>query len=319
MSIQRSTILRGTGKVTWNGATFFGRDDIVARHNPEWTRVGSSVHGTIDRGRKDFICTIPLRLWGAWENLSVLFPSAVLTPTPGTGIFGTSDLPLVIHGRNQDIITYHNAQLTKLADLYLGIDEGIFAADVEFTALIADQKNPEDASAYYTLSTGAYSDTTFAKTNYKQQRYSAAWGAVAGFTAFQAHQGWRISWNLVFEPDAAYSANIGTYDLILSDKEGPFIGRASCVPIGPTLAQLETAANAGANASNVLGRLLSGGQTAAADLVITGSGVSVTLKNAGIVNHGYAFGARPLRIGEVMWETTTAFSSGTAAARAVIA
>lgn len=317
MAITRANVKRGSAKITWNGATFFARDDISARHTPEWVPVRSSAHGNINKARKDFIMRKTLRLWGAWENLSVLFPSAVLTPTIGAGLYGTSDLPLVILAKNGDQITYHNTQLTKLPDLYLGIDDEIFAADVEFTSLIADGKNPEDASAYYTIATGqSYSDSTFALTNYKQQRYSSAWGAVPGFTAFQAEKGWRIRWNLGLDFNAAYSSNVGTYDAIITD----FSGQASCMPINqPTLAQLETAANAGANASNVLGRLLSGGETTAADLVTTGSGVSVTLKNAGIIEHGYVFGPAAQRFGEVTWETTVGFSAGTAAARAVIA
>ncbi len=301
MSITRANIKRGTAKVVWNSATFFSRDDIVVSHDPSWVDV------------VDFICKIPMRLWGAWENLSVLFPSGVLTPTIGAGIFGSADLPLVITGRNGDILTYHNAQLTKLADLYLGVDAEIVAADVEFTAILADQKNPEDAGAYYTASSGSYTDATFAKTNYKQQRYSAAWGSIGGFTAFQAHKGWQINWDLGLEP--IYNANLGTIDMAITG----FRGMAKCVPVEPTIAQIETAANAGANASNLLGRLLSGGQTAAADLVITGSGVSVTLAKAGIVNHGYAFGAVPLRNGEIQWETTVALTAGTAAARAALA
>lgn len=315
MAITRANVKRGSALVTWNGATFHARDDINVRHNSEWVDVRSSVHGVINKAKKDFIAKINLRLWGAWENLSVLFPSGVLTPTIGSGLYGTSDLPLVVLARNGDQITYHNAQLTKLQDLYLGIDDEIFAADLEFTALIADGKNPEDASAYYTIATGqSYSDSTFALANFKQQRYSAAWGAVTGFTAFQAEKGWRIAWDLGLTP--AYSANVGTYDMIISG----FMGRASCRPINqPTMAQLEAAANTGANASNVLGRLLSGGQTAAADLAITGSGVSVTLKNAGIADHGYAFSPSEQRFGEVTWESTVGFSAGTAAARAVLA
>lgn len=315
MSLTRSGISRGAAKVTWNGATFFSRDAINLRALPQWTPLQTSVHGVIDQIRKDFTVKITLRLWGAWENLSVLFPSGATTPVPGTGIYSTTDLPLVILARNGDQITIHNAQITKLADLYLGVDDEIYAADVEFTGVIADGKNPEDASAYYTIATGqSYTDTTFAKTNFKAQRYSAAWGAVAGFTAFQAEKGWRINWSYDLQP--AYSANIGTYDMILQN----FEGEARCIPIGqPTLAQLETAANAGANASNLLGHLLSGGQTAAADLVITGSGASVTLKNAGIMEHGYNFSTTATRIGEVAWKSTVGFTTGTAAARAALA
>ena len=315
MALTRSGISRGTAKVTWNGGTFFSREDINLRALPQWMPLQTAVHGVIDQVRKDFSVKVTLRLWGAYENLAILFPSGATTPVPGTGIFGTADLPLVILARNGDQFTIHNAQITKLADLYLGVDDEIFAADVEFTGVIADGKNPEEASAYYTVVTGAvYADATFAKTNFKAQRYSAAWGAVGGFTAFQAEKGWRVNWSYALEP--AYSANIGTYDMILQN----FEGEARCIPIGqPTIANLEAAANAGAGGANVLGHLLSGGATAAADLVITGSGVSVTLKAAGITEHGHTFGSKSTRLGETVWKTTVGFTTGTAAARAVLA
>lgn len=312
MAIDRANIKGGPAKVTWNGATLMSRDAFHARHTPEWAEVTTSMHGMVDKAAKDFICRIPLRLWGAWENLSILFPSAVLTPAIGTRIFGTTDLPLVIHARNGDRITYHNAQLTKLADLYLGVDMPVFAADVEFTALIRNNTNPESANAYYTEDSAAYSETTFSKTNYKQQRYSAAWGTRAGFTTFQAKQGWNIAWRMQLTPD--YSACVGTYDMILKD----FSGQAKCIPVEPTMTQI-SAQSFSPGASGVAGRPLGSLLSAVSDdLVITGSGVSVTLKSAGIAEHGWSFGDELLRNGEVVWETTAGFTAGAAAARAVI-
>lgn len=313
MAIDRANIKGGPAKVTWNGATLMSRETFKSRHNPDWVGVQTSMHGVVDKAAKDFICRIPLRLWGAWENLSVLFPAAVLTPAIGTRIFGTTDLPLVIHARNGDRITYHNAQLTKLADLYLGVDMPVFAADVEFTALIKNNTNPEAANAYYTEDSAAYSDTTFSKTNYKQQRYSAVWGTRTGFTAFQGKLGWNIGWQMQLTPD--YSACVGTYDMILKD----FSGQAKCIPVEPTMVQI-SAQTFSPGGSGVAGRALGSLLSAVSDdLVITGSGVSVTLKAAGITEHGWAFGDEVLRNDELVWETTVGFTSGTAAARAAIA
>ena len=66
------------------------------------------------------------------------------------------------------------------------------------------------------------------------------------------------------------------------------------------------------------GTLLSGN---VADLTLTGNGGSpvVILKNAGITDHGYAFGIEPLRQGEVTWTTARGFTAGTPDAVANVA
>ena len=57
----------------------------------------------------------------------------------------------------------------------------------------------------------------------------------------------------------------------------------------------------------------------AADLAITGSGVSVTVKNATLRQAGYVFGGVPIRNGELGWESTIAFSAGVPACQLVLA
>lgn len=307
MSLDRANLKGGPAKVTWNGVDFYTDTDILASFDPSWADVNSSMYGVVDKVAIDNVFQIPLRLWGAWENISTLFPSSVLTPTIGQRIFGTTDLPLVIHAKNQDRITFHNAQITGLPDLYLGVDKTIFAADVQFTALIRNTYDPDTAAAYFTIDTAAFTET-FSKTNFKQQRYSAAWGAVAGFTSFQAKEGWNVSWGMKLEPEK--SANLGTVDMVLTD----FMGTARCIPVESTMAQISAAAKM-QGTGNALGRLLS---ATAADLTITGSGVSVALKNAGLAKHAFAFGSKPLRNGEITWETTVGFSAGSPGARAAL-
>jgi hypothetical protein len=314
MGIARSQLGRGPAVVTWNGITMWTRDDIIPRHGPVWNPVPTSLYGQIDKTRKDLVIKVPLRLWGAWESLSTLFPSAIMNPTPGTALFGASDLPLVILGRNGDQVTYTNAALTKLADLYLGVDEDLFVADVEFTALLANSANPEDDYAFYRVQTGiSYADGSFAKTNFKKVRFSGAWGAKTGFTTIVGQKGWRVAWSLDAQPDPV--DGLGTVSMFI----GPngLIGNVKCVPIGPTLAQIETQAKLGGvtGVGQAHGALLGAN---AADLTLAGSGISIVAKNAAIVEHGYAFGTNPLRVGEMAWETTRAFSAGVPAAVATV-
>ena len=143
----RSSLGRGPAMITWNSGTIWTRDDCVPRHDPVWHPATTSMYGRVDKYKSDLVIKISLPIWGAFENLSILFPSAVLNPTIGSSIFGTSDLTLTILARNGDQIVYTNAQLTKLANLHLGVDAELWSADAEFTCLCGNSNNPEDAGA----------------------------------------------------------------------------------------------------------------------------------------------------------------------------
>jgi hypothetical protein len=299
MSISRASLGRGPAVITYGGATLYTRDDIVPRHAPVWNPVMTSMYGEVDKYKRDLVIKVLLRLWGAWESLSVLFPAYALSPTIGASLYGAADSPLVLLARNGDKITYANAQITKLSDLYLGVDSELFQADVEFTALLSNATEPEAANAYYTIATGqAYADNAFAKTNFKRVRFTGAWGAKTGWTTIVPQKGVNINWTLDLRsvPVDGY----GTVDMTVAN----FIGAAKCIPIGPTLTQLEAQANAQGSA---MGTLLS---AAAADLLWTGSAISILLKNAGAMEHGYAWGIEPLRVGEFGWSTTRGFAAG---------
>lgn len=301
MSVSRAILGRGPAIVSYNGITLFTRDDIVPRHAPVWNPVVTSMYGEVDKSKRDLAIRIPLRLWGSWENLAVLFPASVMNPVIGLSVYGTVDTPLTILARNGDQITYTNAQITKLGDLYLGVDSELWAADVEFTALLKNAANPEDAGAYYTTATGqAYADNAFSKQNFKRVRWTGVWGNKVGFGSLAAQKGFNIAWTLDLRPIVV--DGYGTVDMTL----GNFIGMVRCIPIGPTLQQIETNAYATGTPHGALLSTNANGN----DFVMTGGGSSVTLKNAGLMEHGYAFGVEPLRIGEVSWGTTRGFVAG---------
>jgi len=317
MALDRTLLARGPAIVTYSGRTFYTNADILSRFGPVWNPVSTSMYGQVDKVLADRIYKLPLRLWGAWENLSVLFPSYAMSPQAGASIFGATATPLTILARNGDQITYANAQITKLANLFFGADSDLFAADVEFTCIIGNSSgstlfNPEDPNAYYTTATGQpYADAAFAKTNYKRVRFTGAWGTIAGFMSIIPQRGFQVSWELDVQPLTC--DGLGTVDFTVG--ENILQGTCKCVPIQPTMAQLE----AQVAAQNVpLGTLL--GATTA-DLTLTGNGGSpvVVLKNAGITEHGYAFGIGPLRQGEITWTTTRGFSAGAPDAVASVA
>jgi hypothetical protein len=270
------------------------------------------MYGRVDKYVANRVIKIGLQLWGAYENLDLLFPSYIINPTIGASVFGTTDVPWTILARNGDQIVYKNAQITKMGDLFLGVDSELWAANVEITALIANNTAPETANAYYTLSTGqAYADGAFAKTNLLRNRWTSIWTGLAGFSsAFPSQKGIHISWD--FDAKPLNCDGYGTVDMTVG--ENGLLGKCKLIPVGgPTLAQIEAQAAAQGVA---IGALLSG---ISADLTHTSGSHSIALKNAAITEHGYMFGVEPLRIGEIGWETTRGFAAGVPAAIATIA
>ena len=267
----RSSLGRGPALALFNTHTFFTSGDILSRLGPVWKAVMTSMYGEVDSAITDRVYKIPLRLWGAWENLTDIFPAGVMNPVIGSAIFGSSDATFTIWARNGDKIVFTNAAVTKVANLHLGVDSDLFAADVEITAICGNTANPEDANAYYTLTNSALTENAFTKTNFKKSRWSAAWGALTGFTSFVGQKGFEIGWTMDLKPVPV--DGWGTRDFTLS----AFKGQCKCIPIGPTLAQLEAQAAAQGCA---LGTLLS---NTSADLTVTAaSSGSVVLKNAAI-------------------------------------
>lgn len=309
MSLSRALLRGSPAKVTFNGGTFYSRDDFFTPMEPQWGEVPNSMHGLCDHAVVDNRFVIRMRLWGAWENLSTLFPSTIIGASAvGGRLSGLSatDKPLVVHGRNQDRINYTHAFLTKMPDLYLGIDAEIFAADVEFTAVVGNGLQPEASGSLYTMDTAAFTDS-LVKTNYKQQRYDAVWGTQGGFTAFQFMKGINVMWEPKLSPH--FSANVGTVDFDVED----VIIKVKGIPLEPTNAQM--LAPTGVN-TGLLGRLRSAGTTdSSKDMAITGSGVALTLYKMAMLQQQFAWGAKPLRNGEVVWQNFATDNS----ARALVA
>ncbi len=307
MSIDRSLLVKGPAKLTFKSSTFFSEDDFTLSVDPSTNDVSTSMHGKIDEAMHDVIAKCSFTPFGNWSALTVLFPSAYLSPTIGTRIMGDTDSPLVIASNNGDVYTLISAGITKMPTLYLGADKPIFGP-IEFTGVRGNTMDASDDDSLLTVATGiSYSDTTFSPANYKQQSYSAAWGSVDGFDDFQAQEGWHVEFELKLEPIKING--VGTVDFSIASCQAI----AKCKPYGPTGTQILAAAQV---QSAALGRRYG---TGAADLVITGSGVTVTVKNAQLKTAGFMFGGKPLRNGEVGFVGTVAFSSGVASARAVLA
>ncbi len=319
--------------VKWNGVYFWTAPDFTAKHAPAWEAVNTSMHGRVDRFKKDLLIKIPIKLWGAYENIGILFPVTASTGQPalfasappiGSSLFTPAtyagDLPLEIWSRNNDTISYTNAQITKLANLRLGVDADLFEAEVEFTCLVGAGLDPGVSAAYYALGTTAWSDATagFSSANYLKTRFSGAWGALTGFSPIYPEKGFEVGWDLELEP--VMMDGYGTVDFVIKN----FHATCKCVPVGPTMAQINAQSQADVSGGGVpIGALLS---TVKADLTLTGfynaayssAPPVIVLKNCSMLEHSFNFGLSVLRNGEITWETQRAFAGGAPSTTATV-
>jgi hypothetical protein len=288
MGITRSTLTRGPAYAGFNSTTFHFSDDSKVEISPTWQIARAALIGIVDETVSDLAirCTgTPL----TWTSLSTLFP--YLTPTVGQRLYGDTDKPLTWAANNGDVFTIASAAVTKMPDLTLGGEKDIIGP-VEFTGLIANGDDPENANSYYTIATGqSFSAPALDTTKLTRQRYTAAWGSFTGFTSFQAQDTWTISHELELNPVKIQGR---TVDMTV----GSYRCMAKCMPAEPTMANIDAALLIQGTGAKQ-GRRLSANS---ADLVITGQNtVSITLKNAGLKTAGFVFGGKPLRNGELGW------------------
>lgn len=308
-SISRSNLAGiGAPKVTFNGHTFWTRDDVMVPLVHDLVEQRSAMYGRVTKTRKGRKIEINLPLYGFWTNLSDLFPSYILEPTPQR-IFGTSDLTLVLLAKNGDKLTIKNARVTGIANLKLAANAQIFSGMVKFTGLIANNASPTDANAYYQFQTGqAYAEGDFPQTPFKSLTWTGAWGSRTGFTSILTQEGWTLDWEIGMQEDVV--DGIGPVDMIIQT----FWGKASAIPVGPTAAQID----AGVDFQSTYGAVGADIQTDSDDLVLTDGTSTLTLTKAAMVQTGYVFSPTKKRIGDTHWEGTRGFSSGAPVAMASV-
>lgn len=312
MSTTRSTLIIGPAKVVRSGTTLFTADDFQINPRISWQDKRTSMHGIVDASKDDVTVECTFTPAGIWSYRTVLFPY-LGTTTPGSEksrgyrIFTGSDTPLAITSFDGSLYTLKAAAVTKMPDIILGPEASLFGP-VTFTGVVQDATEPEASDSIYSIGSASYSDATFDPTALVKQRYAAAWSGKTGFTAFQAQTAWTIQSALTVQP-----VRVQGYTREMTIDSMKFM--AKCIPVGPTGAQIDAALAAQGSGATEGSRLSAG----AADLVISGSGISVTLKNAALREAGYVFGGTPLRNGELGWETTIAFSSGVPVSQLILA
>lgn len=295
MAIDRTTILKGPGSVTFDGATLHDANGITAEIETPTMDVPSSISGSIDTLKTDQTGTVSFTPAGevSVAILAALFPHQ--TPVIGSSIFGAADKPIVVHSLAGTKVTFTAGALTQPPEIILSPVATAFGA-ATLSAVVGKGKGPDTLAALYAVEAAAYAGGGPDPAGIGGNMYTGTWGTtVIADTA----AGWRVTIELQTSPIVTDS--VGTVDMVL---EGVTV-RASCQPVGLT----ESALLEMLPASKARGSSLRG----ANDLVISAPapGLTVTLRNAALLTGPLAWGTSQLRIGEIGFLAHREFSAGT--------
>ncbi len=300
MSIDRATIIRGPAKVTFGGQTFWSKGDITLKPTVSRFEVETSRYGRVDERFSDKSIVVSFEPSGRFTTAL----AAVLWPYPatdiGSSIFGVSDSALVINTVAGRQVTVHNAALTSMPDINLGVGATI-QGDVEFTGLLVNEADPSDANSYYTAAAVTYTgDTGFSTSDILTLAYNSAWGVSTPWDDFNTEEGWVLSFDLTMRNELV--DGLGTVDMTLQELQVT----ATSIPVGPTVE--DVLAKQGINAT----ALGSSVQDNSDDLIVSATGVYVAVYNAAIVETDIGHGNDRKTIGSTDWIATRTVTLGVA-------
>lgn len=302
----------GAPLVTYNGATLWTRADVMIPLAQSLQAQISSMYGRVTHTRQGRKIEFELPLYGFWDNLAVIFPNYLLNFIYGARIYGTVDVPLTLLARNGDKIVINNVQLVGISNLKLAANQQIFSGNFKFVGLISNNAAPTSSTAYYTRSTGnSYNDSGFPQADPMFLTWTGAWGALSGFTTIYTEAGWEVAWEIATKDDLV--DGIGPIDMFT---ENCWL-TASCIPVGPTRAQLDAefdfqGANADVGADAAAG--------AVASLVLSAAAHSLTIYNAMIQKTEDVYAPFKKRQGQTIWTPANRpFSAGAPTAIAAVA
>jgi hypothetical protein len=306
------TIIVGPAIVTWNGYSYYSRGGIKAEYQRETFNIETDFDGKIDERMKSQKTEVSFQPAGMLSSagLAAMFPYGV--SAIGKSIFGSADLPLVIvtkFGGASNLgqtITYPRAAMSKLPQLRLKPSDTLFG-DVTFTCLGDPTVVPTGASAWQTIASATFADTTFDETQIVTDIYSAAYGS-SPYATMGSMAGFEI--DIVAGVNTITADEYGIVDMILKE----LTATARFAPSNLTEAQLYTLLNNQGSGYIFPGVSLAKSNT---DLVIAGSGngaktLTATIKNAGPKQAGFMYSTDKHRLDTVEFTSKRTWTTGAA-------
>jgi hypothetical protein len=226
-TFDRTTIVRGPCKITYDSATFYSKGGVVLTTTNSTFDKETDAYGIVSKSKTDFQITVEFEPVGEIEALTVLFKHG--NTAMGASIYGATDMPLVIVAADATY-TILNAQITSMPSVRCSANNTAFGG-VTFTGLLQIDGDPANIEDYYTTGAGASIGTAFDGTKIITAPYTATLGAL---DPFYSAEGFEISFDLSLNPVTV--DGVGTVDMSLQS-----IGcNITCIPTGISQTAFDT-------------------------------------------------------------------------------
>lgn len=268
-AFDRTTIKSGPAILTWNGGSIYFKEGLTAEEGFTTFDVKTDAFAGADKRRDTLMATLKGVPSGQYTSLGVWF--ALLSAARGTRLHGASDKAAVIKWLDGDIWTYHNVGLAGMSDLMLSATKTIFDGPMTFEARTKNNTDPTAANSFVARTTGSFNDNTFSWDDIPTQIYTCAWGPDSPWDQFHTRDGVKLSAKPKWA-DLMVDA-LGVVDRELDDLEVT----AQFTPAGIAQSALDARLAMQNSSSAARGSRIS---TQAEDLIITGAGVYIAMRNA---------------------------------------
>jgi hypothetical protein len=218
-TFDRTTIVRGPCKITYESQTFYSKAGVVLTTTNATFDKETDAYGIVSKAKTDFQMVVEFEPVGEIEALAVLFPHG--NTAMGASIYGTTDKALVIVSADKTY-TILNAQITQMPTISCSANKTAFGS-VQFTGLLKKDGDPQNIEDYFTTGAGASIGTAFNPALMITAPYVATLGAL---DPFMSAEGFEISFDLALAPVVV--DGIGTVDMSMQG-----LGcNITCVPTG---------------------------------------------------------------------------------------
>lgn len=302
MQFNEASHIVGPAILTFDSQVWYTEGDIECDIQQEEFDVSTSRYGIIDRRIKSLpVATVSFKPDGQVTTAKVGKAFPYTLASIGTSIFGAADKTLVIQTLAGTKFTFAKAGVLQSPGLHLSAAATAFDGSMQFMCIHKTNADPAVADNFLKIEATAYADITFDETKVITPGFSAAWGA-GDYATMDSVDGFRISL-----PLSVSRKSVDRFGVIGAYLTG--IGPATCrfTPAGLTEALWEALTNVDGTSIKVPGV---SGSTGTTDLVISGTGLSVTLPKANCVGGKLGFGTDKERIGEVMFHNRAVFTTG---------
>ncbi len=289
------------------------------------TQRASAMFGRMRETLDDVTAKITTTPFDSWELLPILFPAFIgvkvgltaaalmIGARPHDQAAGSANgtAPTKIWTPDGRLYNMVRTAITKHPGMKLGVSQPLFEG-IEITCLGDPTKNIGDAGFILAGSAitesgaadplagvfqGASTGSGATGPDFVNGHWTAAWGAITGFTAMEAEDYFQLVVDVKYSPLTVQKC---TRHMKLDSVNYMVKFR----PAGPTHTQI-----AGKVLAQTLGATLAEGS--ATDLVLTGpSSKTITLKDAEIKGAGFEFGGTRLGTGEVGFVNKMDFTTG---------